>query len=109
MAALLFTCPKTHQQAPASIETDLETLRVAWSETLKVRCPLCGAVHRISVRETHINGALIDAPRSTASSNLRQPQLADALTFAKSSIPVETHPPASGTPRSGHPNVRPQH
>jgi hypothetical protein len=61
MAALLFTCPKTRQRAPSGIETDVETLRAAWSETLKVRCPLCGEEHDISVRETYINGALNDA------------------------------------------------
>ena len=61
MGPLLFTCPKTKQQAPAGIETDFETLRAAWSETLKVRCPLCGGEHSISVRETYIYGALNDA------------------------------------------------
>lgn len=61
MRPLLFTCPKTKQQAPAGIETDFETLRAAWSETLKVSCPLCGGVHNISVRETYIYGALNDA------------------------------------------------
>ena len=60
MGPLLFTCPKTKQQAPAGIETDFETLRAAWSETLKVRCPLCGGEHSISVRETYIYGALND-------------------------------------------------
>jgi hypothetical protein len=61
MAALLFTCPKTNQRAPAGIETDVESLRAAWPHMLKVRCPLCGGVHNISVRETYINGALNDA------------------------------------------------
>jgi hypothetical protein len=59
MGPLLFICPKTGQQAPAGIETDFETLRAAWSETLKVRCLLCGGDHSISVRETYISGALI--------------------------------------------------
>jgi phage FluMu protein Com len=30
---------------------------------LKVKCPHCGEVHEISVRETYINGALSDASR----------------------------------------------
>jgi hypothetical protein len=44
MGPLLFTCPKTKQQAPAGIETDFETLRATW--------------YSISVRETYIYGAL---------------------------------------------------
>jgi hypothetical protein len=61
MAALLFTCPKTKQRAPAGIETDMETLRATWSQTLKVRCPSCGQEHSVSIRETYINNALTDA------------------------------------------------
>ena len=74
MGPLLFTCPKTKQQAPAGIETDFETLRAAWSETLKVRCPLCGGEHSISVRETYIYGALNDSSSRVAWP--RPPQLA---------------------------------
>ncbi len=55
---LSFTCPATHQQAPTGIETDVQSLRAAWKATLKVKCPHCGEVHEISVRETYINGAL---------------------------------------------------
>jgi hypothetical protein len=65
MAELLFTCPKTNQRAPAGIETDVKSLRAAWSETLKIRCPLCGDQHTLSVRETYINGALNDAVERT--------------------------------------------
>jgi hypothetical protein len=57
-AKLLFTCPKTHQQASTGIGTDVESLRGAWSRTLKVKCPHCGEEHKISVRETFINSAL---------------------------------------------------
>jgi hypothetical protein len=35
MGPLLFTCPKTKQQAPAGIETDFETLRATWSESYR--------------------------------------------------------------------------
>jgi hypothetical protein len=31
--------------------------------TLKVKCPHCGGVHEISVRETYINGALQEVRR----------------------------------------------
>jgi len=58
MASLFFTCPTTHQQAPTGIETDVQSLRAAWKATLNVKCPHCGEVHEISVRETYINGAL---------------------------------------------------
>ncbi len=57
MASLFFTCPTTHQQAPTAIETDVQSLRAAWKATLNVKCPNCGEVHEISVRET-FNGAL---------------------------------------------------
>ena len=42
MATLLFNCPKTHQQAPTGIETDVKSLSAAWKATLKLNCPLCG-------------------------------------------------------------------
>jgi phage FluMu protein Com len=42
-------------------ETDVQSLRASWRSTLKVKCPHCGEVHKISVRETYINGALQDA------------------------------------------------
>ena len=61
MALLLFTCPKTNQQAPTGIETDVQSLSAAWKATLKVNCPHCGEIHEISVRETYLNGALDDA------------------------------------------------
>jgi hypothetical protein len=61
MATLLFTCPKTRQQASAGIGTDVQSLRAAWSRTLNVHCPLCGQEHRVSVRESFIEGALNDA------------------------------------------------
>jgi hypothetical protein len=61
MAPLLFICPKTNQQAPTGIETDIQSLSASWRATLKVNCPHCGEAHEISVRETYINGALSDA------------------------------------------------
>ena len=39
MALLLFTCPKTNQQAPTDIETDVQSLSAAWKATLKVNLP----------------------------------------------------------------------
>jgi phage FluMu protein Com len=36
----------------------VQSLRAAWKATLNVKCPHCGKVHEISVRETYINGAL---------------------------------------------------
>jgi hypothetical protein len=52
MAPLLFT---------TGIEMDVQSLRASWKSTLKVKCPHCGGVHEISVRETYLNGALQDA------------------------------------------------
>ena len=60
MAPLLFVCPKTNQQAPTGIDTDVQSLCSAWKAMLKVTCPRCGEVHEISVRETYINGVLQD-------------------------------------------------
>jgi hypothetical protein len=53
--------PKTNQQAPTGIETDVQSLSASWKAMLKVNCPHCGKVHEISVRDTYINGALSDA------------------------------------------------
>jgi hypothetical protein len=61
MAQLLFICPKTNQQAPTGIETDVQSLRASWRATLSVHCPHCGEMHEISVCETYINGVLSDA------------------------------------------------
>jgi hypothetical protein len=58
MASLFFTCPTTHQQTPTGIETDVQSLTASWRAMLKVKCPNCGGVHEISVRETYINSAL---------------------------------------------------
>jgi hypothetical protein len=73
MAALFFTCPTTHQQAPTGIETDVQSLRAAWKATLNVKCPHCGEVHEISVRETYINGGL--KPISLGHLGLRRPSV----------------------------------
>jgi hypothetical protein len=61
MAPLFFTCPTIHREAPTGIETDVQSLQAVWKATLKIKCPHCGEVHEISVRETYINGALKDA------------------------------------------------
>jgi hypothetical protein len=61
MASLLFTCPITYHQASTGIETDVQSLQAAWKATLKVKCPHCGGVHEVSVRDTYIDGALQDA------------------------------------------------
>jgi hypothetical protein len=61
MAFLFFTCPTTRLEAPTGIETDVQSLRGAWKETIKLKCPHCGGVHEILVRETYINGVLQDA------------------------------------------------
>ena len=60
MAPLLFICPKTNQQAPTGIETDVQSLSASWKLALKVHCPHCGEVHEISVRETYVDGVLKD-------------------------------------------------
>ena len=60
MVSLFFTCPTTLQQVPTGIETDVQSLQAAWKATLKIKCPNCGKVHKISVRDAYINGALRD-------------------------------------------------
>jgi hypothetical protein len=61
MAILFFTCPNTRQRAPTGIETDVKNLRATWSERLKIHCSLCGEVHEMTVRETYVDSALLDA------------------------------------------------
>jgi hypothetical protein len=61
VANLLFVCPTTSQLAPTGVDTDVQSLRAAWSKKLKVQCPHCGQEHELSVRETFIEGALRDA------------------------------------------------
>jgi hypothetical protein len=60
LGLLLFICPKTSQQAPTGIATDLQSLSASWKAVLKVSCPHCGEIHDVSVREAYINGALRD-------------------------------------------------
>ena len=90
MAPLLFACPKTNQQAPTGIETDVQSLSASWRATLKVTCPHCGDVHDISVRETLIAPVVKSAdPRGA-----RNKQAGTAL--ARLSIP---HRQAASGPR----------
>jgi hypothetical protein len=39
----------------------VQSLRATWSERLKVNCSLCGEVHEMTVRETFVDSALLDA------------------------------------------------
>ncbi len=61
MALLFFTCPKTNQQAPIGIETDVQSLSVVWRATLSVHCPYCppsALVRQIGwVEEGRISGS----------------------------------------------------
>jgi hypothetical protein len=60
MAPLLFTCPTTHRRAPTRVETDPKSLAAAWKRTLKVECPHCGEMHRVTVRDAYIAFAVQD-------------------------------------------------
>jgi len=60
MAPLLFTCPATRRRAPTRVETDAISLAAAWKKTLKVECPHCGEMHRVSVRDAYIAFAVRD-------------------------------------------------
>jgi hypothetical protein len=62
-SSLFFTCPTTHQKAPAGIKTDVQSLQTSWKATLKVKCPHCGEVHQISVRKTYVNSMLDELRR----------------------------------------------
>jgi hypothetical protein len=61
MAPLSFVCPKTLKLAPTGINTDVQSLHAAWRAMLTVRCPHCGEMNEISVRETYIDGVLQEA------------------------------------------------
>ena len=60
MAPLLFTCPATRRRAPMRVETDAISLAAAWKKTLRVECPHCGEMHRVSVRDAYIAFAVQD-------------------------------------------------
>jgi phenylpropionate dioxygenase-like ring-hydroxylating dioxygenase large terminal subunit len=60
MAPLLFSCPNTHRRALTGIETAAKSLRASWKRMLKIKCPHCGEVHKISVRDTYIDFAVRD-------------------------------------------------
>jgi hypothetical protein len=55
---LTFTCPKTKERTPTRVEADARTLRASWKSRLLVKCPSCGGVHEISVRDAYLNGAI---------------------------------------------------
>ena len=55
---LIFTCPKTKERASVDIKTDAQTLRASWKSLFQVKCPYCGEVHKISVREAYLNDAV---------------------------------------------------
>src|SRR5712675_1064594 len=55
---LTFTCPKTKERASVDIETDAQTLRASWKSWFEVKCPYCGEVHKISVRDAYLNDAV---------------------------------------------------
>jgi hypothetical protein len=57
---LSFTCPTTRRQSLTRVETDTASLATAWKKTLRVECPHCGEVHRVSVREAYIASAIQD-------------------------------------------------
>jgi hypothetical protein len=61
MASLFFTCPATRQLVSTGIETDAQNLQSFWKATLHVKCPHCGGMHDVPVRETYINNAVEDA------------------------------------------------
>ena len=55
---LTFTCPKTKDRTPTRVETDAQTLCASWKSRLLVKCPSCGGMHEISVRDAYLNGAV---------------------------------------------------
>ena len=62
---LTFTCPKTKRRTPTRVEADPRTLSASWKARLLVKCPSCGGVHEISVRDAYLNGAVdVVAPQN---------------------------------------------
>jgi hypothetical protein len=56
MFPLSYICPNTNRPASAGIETDPDSLRACWRKALAVKCPHCGDVHEILVREAYMGG-----------------------------------------------------
>jgi hypothetical protein len=61
MPAIFFTCPSTNQRAATGIQTDVQSLRACWSETVTVNCSLCGGLHKFAVCELYTESILRDA------------------------------------------------
>lgn len=58
MAPLVVRCPKTFQPIIAPVDTTFPGLAQAWTKTLTVPCPHCGAEHQIKVREAFVQSEI---------------------------------------------------
>lgn len=61
MRPLHFRCPTTNGSISTGINTNVETLASAWRSTIHVKCPQCGGLHAIKVREAFIEDAISSA------------------------------------------------
>src|SRR5262249_17297651 len=60
MPPLSFTCPKTNQQAPTGIETDVQSMSAFWKAMLKMNCTNCVEHRNTSMSAMTTNGTVED-------------------------------------------------
>lgn len=58
-----FSCPKTRRGIDTGVATNASSLAANWDKTLRLRCPHCGEVHTVPVREAFTEGVLNDQGR----------------------------------------------
>jgi RNase P subunit RPR2 len=51
MESLKFVCPITYRPIDTGIGIDAQTLRKIEAETLEIKCPCCGGIHRFPIKE----------------------------------------------------------
>jgi hypothetical protein len=58
MRPLHFRCPTTNGSISTGINTNVESLASAWRSTIHIKCPQCGGLHAIKVREAFVEDAI---------------------------------------------------
>lgn len=56
--SLMFRCPTTNQQCECDVATDAANLAKVWKTTKDVKCRICGAMHKIKIREAFLDMAM---------------------------------------------------
>jgi transcription elongation factor Elf1 len=57
MDFLVFTCPEKGREFSSHIRTDEQTIAAIEKASVTLHCPVCGGVHRMTVRHGRLAGA----------------------------------------------------